>query len=525
MRAAVIALLAAGVVLLPGAASSTASGSDVERGVAVYAVVATDTSVGPEGEETVRTQRGDVRVACVAAECRVVSEPGFGFLGGVPLTVGETIGGEDAEAAAGDPCTIGHGERALTVSARIDGFTATLTQEPVDWTACPDGSEGYAHARTIVWEGTPVAVDPCLFTPTACTVTAGTASRLASGDPAAPSVLSALVPPTEVVVSPASLLTTALLTVILVLLVAFPSGLLNRAVEAGADRLVAWRRTRAPHDGAAEKTPRWRTSWWWAASGVLAASVVSAFVDPQFGFNPGSARVVLSLLVSFAVDIVLGWVLVIWVMSRFHPGVGHDYSFRPASLLVVVAAVIFTRVTGFEPGIVFGLVAGVAFASLPGAAAKARSTLVTMGFAFVASLIAWVLYGLTVPGIGDSVPATLIAETLAGITVGGISSLPLALLPIGGLPGRGLWVWRRGVWAGCYATGLLAFFVILLPLPFSWAEVEWELWAWVGMYAVYAGVAVVAWLVLTRPWRTAAKVTDGVEEEGVESAAGDRVET
>ncbi len=102
--------------------------------------------------------------------------------------------------------------------------------------------------------------------------------------------------------------------------------------------------------------------WWWAASGVALAALISAFVDPEFGFNPGSVRVVLSLLVSFAIDVALGWLIVIWVMRRLVPGATHTFLFRPATLLVVVAAVVFSRLTGFEPGIVFGLVAGVASA-------------------------------------------------------------------------------------------------------------------------------------------------------------------
>jgi len=507
--------------------AAAAADDAIESGVAIYAVSITDTSVGPSGEEVVRTDEGELRLACVDEDCRVVGEPGFGFLGLVPLASGRVIAGTASAAAAGDPCANGRGSREIAVEARIDGFTAELTQAAVEWTACPDGSEGYAHARTITWTGTPVAVDPCLFDTDGCTQASAGASLLVSGDPAAPSVLSALVPPAELVVTAQQLGWAALLTVILVLLVAFPSALLNGAVEAGAGRLEAWRAQRrraAVQDGEpatdATASATWRTSWWWAATGVLAAAVISAFVDPAFGFTVGSLRVVLSIAVSFLVDVVLGWLVVIWIMSRVQPGVTHAYSFKPLTLLVVVAAVVFTRLTGFEPGIVFGLVAGVAFASLPGAVSKARSTLVSVGYAFGLALVAWVLYGLAAPAIGDSFGATLVGETLAGITVGGMSALPLALLPVGGLPGRSLWEWRRPVWAGCYTVGLLAFFIVLMPMPFAWAEVGWELWAWIGMYAAYAGVAVIAWLVLVRPWKKSPRV---VEPEEV-SVPADRVE-
>lgn len=525
MGAVAAVLLAAALGVAPAAAAEP-----VEPGTAVYAVVVTDTSTGPGGEATERSEEGSLRIACVDDVCRVVAEPGFGFLSTVDLARGAALSGEASTGAAGSPCAGGRGPREIRVEATASGITATLDQQAVDWVDCPDGTEGYAHARTVVWEGTPVAVDPCVFDEAKCTG-APSASHLASGDPAAPSVLSALTPPAELRVAPQQAVWAAVLTIILVLLVAFPTALLNSAVEAGGDRWTAWRAARrrsadadaaVPGDGDAAPVPRaWTHSWWWAALGVLAASVISAFVDPQFGPNPGSGRVILSILLSFGVDVVLGWLLVVWVVSRLQPGATHDYTFRPLTLLVVVAAVVFTRLTGFEPGIVFGLVAGVAFGALVGAAAEAKAALTTLGYAFAAAWVAWVLYGVVAPSIGGSFGATLLGETLAAIAVGGMAALPIALVPLGGLPGRAIWQWRRTVWAGCYAAGLLAFFVVLMPMPFSWAEVGWELSAWVGVYACYAVVAVAAWLVLSRPWR---KKTDEDAAAGETGEAADRVE-
>jgi hypothetical protein len=226
---------------------------------------------------------------------------------------------------------------------------------------------------------------------------------------------------------------------------------------------------------------------------------------------------VLSILASFAVDVVLGWLLVIWIMKRVQPGASHDYTFRPLTLVVVVAAVVFTRVTGFEPGIVFGLVAGVAFGALVGVAAQAKAALVTLGYAFAVAAVAWVLYAAVAPSIGESALATFVGEALASTAIAGIAALPIALLPLGSLPGQAVWRWRRAVWAGCYAVGLFAFFVVLMPMPFSWDGVAWELWAWIGVYALYALVAVTAWLLLARPWRRSE--AEGGERDGTNEGA------
>lgn len=81
-----------------------------------------------------------------------------------------------------------------------------------------------------------------------------------------------------------------------------------------------------------------------------------------------------------------------------------------------------------------------------------------------------------------------------------MAALPIALVPLRGLAGHAIWSWNRGVWAGCYAVGLFAFFVVLMPMPFSWGDVSWSLWAWIGAYLTYAAVAITAWLLLARPW-------------------------
>lgn len=243
--------------------------------------------------------------------------------------------------------------------------------------------------------------------------------------------------------------------------------------------------------------------WWWAAGGVAAAGLISCFVDPQFGLNPGSLRLVASVLVGFAVDVLLGWVLTVWLVRRIVPDASHSYQFKPVTLLVVVAAVVLTRVTGFEPGIVFGLVAGAAFGALAGAAAEGKAALIQTGYAFGAAAVAWVVYGALGGGrdTGDNVAWTFLLETLGSIAMGGMAALPIALFPLRGLAGHLIWEWSRWVWAGSYAVGLFAFFVVLMPMPFSWQEVHWSLIGWITVYLVYLFTALGLWFSLARPWR------------------------
>lgn len=546
--------LAAGAIVLAAVLTPTAAVADTsdqpQPGTAVYAVEVTDVSTGPNGAGETESASGELRIACVGTTCAVVAEPGRQFLGGVALASGAAISGEGSSGATGSPCSDGRGARTITLEATESGLAATLVQAPIDWVPCDDGSEAYGHARDISWTGTLVSADGCVFREEGCVESAG-GSFLATGSPAAPSVLSTLATPATAGTAPQQLALAALITIILVLLVAFPTALLNSAAERGSGRLAEWWTLRrgakpgadavvpvtsegespsedpdeseiAPHPNAARKNA-WARSWWWAAIGVLAAAIISAFVDPQFGLNPGSLRVILSILASFGIDVVLGWVIVILIMRRAAPGSTHSFAFQPLTLLIVVLAVVFTRLTGFEPGIVFGLVAGVAFGALAGRAQEARAALTTLGYAFGVALVAWVLYGMMGGGAasGGSFWQTFTIEMLSSVAIGGMAALPIALFPVRGLPGSAIWSWNRWIWAGCYAIGLLAFFIVLMPMPFSWAEVSLNITTWISIYLVYLVAAVVFWLLISRPWSRGAKTPSGTDPAAVDGESVD----
>jgi hypothetical protein len=307
-----------------------------------------------------------------------------------------------------------------------------------------------------------------------------------------PSVLSAL-RSTPTIFDPANLLWAAAAAIVLVLLVAFPTHLLNTAVEHGTGRLGTWWRGRRP-----ERQGKRQSGWPIAAAGVLAASIISSFVNPDFGLNAATVRVFLSILVSFVLEAVASWFIVIWLVRRVYPGAKASFNFAPLSLLIVLAAVVFTRVTGFQPGIVFGLVAGVTFGSVLATSGRAKATLVGLGYGFGLAIIAWLGYGALEGATGPLL--VFIRETLSSIAIGGIAALPIALVPLRGLLGYEVFRWKRWAWVLSYLVGLLGFFLILMPRPFSWAEVPLSIGVWVAIYLAYAIVAIALWLVVVRPW-------------------------
>ena len=437
-----------------------------------------------------------IDIDCSTGECLItgtsVSDGVTVLIVGAVPTVVTPAGGSFPQPAAGDVCSntegwIEAGDFVVSFSDRVMTFSReSLGSGERD---CPDGTTVGWDAARLAGTATLTTGDACVFFG-GCPTAAAIAPRDARTSPKNHTISDAgtlsTLPTPAVALSPANLVWATAMTVVLVLLVAFPTHLLNLAAESATERVAAWRRrVRVP-------TVTARSGWLVAVAGVVAASVISVFVDPAVGFDGASIRSFLSILLSFVLVEVVAWLLVT-LLGRRLPGANPVLRFAPATLLIVLAAVIFTRVTGFQPGIVFGLVAGVTFGAALAATAKARLTLIGLGYSFGIAVIAWIAYGFV-----DNI---FVRETLSATAIAGIAALPIALLPVRGLAGAEVFRWNRVLWAVGYAVGLFGFFVVLMPKPFSWAGVPLSIWTWVGIYLAYALVAVGGWLALTQPWK------------------------
>lgn len=299
--------------------------------------------------------------------------------------------------------------------------------------------------------------------------------------------------------------------VILMLVVGWPSSLLNSVVGSRYDGLVRGvqaRFRRKPKTAAAEPDAEAdpppsrgsRLPGWLMWPGFALAAILGAFVDPDFGINAMSGRVVVTLFLSFVLFNLVTWSIVRVVARRLQPESKPLLRFRWGTLVLVALAVLVARLLQLEPGIIFGLVAGVAYATALRASRSAIIVLAGSGFGLALGLVAWVTYSLLSPiasGSPDSVPLIFLTEFLAGVTVKGVSSLPLALLPFGSLDGAKLIKWRRVVWALAYAVGLAAFMLVLLTIPKAWGEVPGDYARWIILFGTYALVALVLWIVNT----------------------------
>jgi hypothetical protein len=324
-----------------------------------------------------------------------------------------------------------------------------------------------------------------------------------------PSVLSSLTTVAEAA-TPARVGFAAGGAVVLGVLLTFPSRLLSGAKDRILARVMPrivewWARVRRERLGWADRAPRTPAAetrpyagWPLALAALAVASVLTVFIDPRAGLNPGTLRVFGSVFIAFVVDVGLGWVGLILLVSRLVPTAVARFQVKPWSLVMVVAAVLFSRIAQFEPGLTVGLVAGVVYGGALAQAQKTRLTLGVMGYGFVLSIVAWVAYSLLADG-GDAW-LVFLRETFAAITVAGIVALPLALLPVRGLAGYEIFAGNRRIWAIAYGLGLAAFLLVIVPLPSSWELMPVSFVAWIALFVLYVVVAVVVWLLVVKPW-------------------------
>ncbi|MDO9589710.1 MAG: hypothetical protein Q7J04_01030, partial [Microcella sp.] len=228
------------------------------------------------------------------------------------------------------------------VSIPVTVIEAAEVAEPVD--AAPVAEEPQAAAETDDGSsGTGGAGGP------------GDRSQLAS-----PSAISDSIPTIDRIFrSPLLIVAAGGLALAILLLVAFPAELLNSTLASNTRRLGRWY---AAIENGVERATDWfasvtRTRALAAALLVVLTSLIFGFVDPNYGFDPVSVRMTVSLAIGlFIVTYVSSWIS--GAIIRRVWSIETRVSLQPAALVFAVVGVIIARVLEFSPGFLIGLVIG-----------------------------------------------------------------------------------------------------------------------------------------------------------------------
>jgi hypothetical protein len=289
----------------------------------------------------------------------------------------------------------------------------------------------------------------------------------------------------------------------LVLLVVVPGGLLESTIQQNYERVL--RRVIPRRFGLWRIAARHRRPFAASAVGrvgralgvlplVAVTAAASVAVDPGAVFDPTSIRLFLAFVIAIALVNVGGSVLAV-AYSRVRLGEAATIALRPLTVILTVASVVVSRVAGFEPGVVFGLVIGVQLGASVARAKDARLTVVSSLALLAAGVGAWLLHSQLQPSVlaDPTFAGSLSLDVLTAVAVNCLSAPVVALLPLTFLDGHGVFRHSKRLWAALYAVAVVVFAVVLLPLPQTWSQVGGDLSGWFMGFGVFALLSIGVW--------------------------------
>lgn len=342
-----------------------------------------------------------------------------------------------------------------------------------DWTC--SGSTGVAAAFAHVdFVGVPAghsfpASLAALCSPPSKPALASTPAPAPPANPQQSTISTALTTPSGAFGSLGHALANALITLGIVLFITFPATLFNKTFEENYDEIRDIVRRRfgwAARFSAslARSDSRGRDAAVFALV-VLVGAILGGLNDPHFGVSGSSlmtlVAVILAVLFGVGVTTLVGYAYRrrrrLEVSARLHA--------LPAGLVVAAACVLVSRLTSFQPGYLYGVICGVAFAGALQRADTGRlvaiSSLTTLGVAVVAWLV-WVPVKGAAAVPGASPAAVVAGDFLAAVFVGGLVGSVIGLVPLRFLPGGELAAWSRAAWGALFGLAVFGLLQVML---------------------------------------------------------------
>ena len=291
---------------------------------------------------------------------------------------------------------------------------------------------------------------------------------------------------------------------LILLLFAFPYELFNSTMEENYDEIRGW--FRLPARAAAVARTKARTVAFFILN--LIAAAVFSFLSPEFGLNMHTLLTVLGMFTGLLIMAVLFSLPAAIAIHRRY-GEWGKLNFLPGSLVISIGMVIMSRALHFQPGYVYGALAGLAFRSALAKDAQGRLTAANWFFSLLVALGAWfarspVSEAAAMPDA--SVWWIGVEVCLALVFLWGIESLAVAMLPMRFLDGRKVIDWNRPVWAFLMFLGAFVTVHVLLSANSGYVGQTGEQvrFAVLALFLAFGAFSVAFWAYFRyRPQRSA----------------------
>jgi hypothetical protein len=289
----------------------------------------------------------------------------------------------------------------------------------------------------------------------------------------------------------AGLLAANLVIALLLILLAFPAELFNATFEEHYDEISGWF---AGPKRALDRIAGDGTGSAWVPFGAVTAvaALLYAFLDPDLSLDEATLAMVLGVGLSIAVA-----VLISGAVARRFVGARHGDRGRlriyPGALFVAAACVLVSRLVDFQPGYLYGVIAGFAFTAPLSRDEDGRNAARVAAAGLAVTVVCWLLLSPVRELMDDPEPSfllVLVEAFLAAMFVGGLQALVFGFLPLRFLPGQKVWQWSRPVWAALFGIGVFGFLQVLLHPESSY---EGSVVTMVVLFLGFAAASIAFW--------------------------------
>jgi hypothetical protein len=285
--------------------------------------------------------------------------------------------------------------------------------------------------------------------------------------PTVSTIASSIATPSQAFVSVGHTVVSAAIAVAIILFITFPAALFNKTMEENYDEIRdAWDRRFGWARRFRNRLARGGNRRWVVFVLVLLiGAVFGGLLDPGFGFNRTSAitfgAVVLAILVGLTVPALVN------MAYRRARHLGHHAVLHalPAGLAVGALCVLVSRLSQFQPGYLYGVIAGIVFTDTLARKEQGHAVAFAMLTSISIAVIAWLLWipvHTAATGQSAAVLLVLVTDFLGALFAGGLVGSVLSLLPFRFLPGGALLAWHKGAWAALFGVALFGVIEIML---------------------------------------------------------------
>lgn len=290
------------------------------------------------------------------------------------------------------------------------------------------------------------------------------------------SIARALASPAHAFSSVSADVVNATIAVAAVLFITFPANLFNQTFEENyADIRAWWRRrfgwlagkrkdeTADAAEPAETETGRVKPATFAAVIG--GGALLGGLLDPEFGFNLRSVLTVVALAVAICVGIAVPVLVTQAYYRARHTSARLQIRALPAGLAIAGVCVFISRVSGFQPGYLYGIVAGVVLGRTLARREQAHLIVLTTLAVIGVSVLAWIAWaGLN--GTAEKANANdmvvLVDDALAAMFVAGLVGSVIGMLPLRFMPGHVLKSWSTRLWAAVFAVSLFGLIQVMV---------------------------------------------------------------